>query len=283
MDTIREQINHPDHYGGKDNPYEAIKIIEALGLGFCLGNTLKYIARAGKKEDRLRDLKKAMWYLNREISNIESKDFPDIEDGEREIEYMDVSVPSPFLKWPNYMSMEKGDMIDNTKLTSKLGFRPKRGMTIQAAHWVFPLTLMRKAKYISDDSEDIMDVWEATNKGQKYFISSLMDVFELTNKDALHHPINAYEITERDAIQLQWPKLAVFKKGTKVDGVELQTDEFVRLRVGMIIDFNWRKRKLTLIGLSQIREGDTEREWMAEDEDGRWLMSSSFSLTSCSV
>lgn len=64
-----ETIHHPQHYGGGDNPYEAIKVIEAWGLGFHLGNTVKYIARAGKKGNRLEDLKKAAWYLNREIEN----------------------------------------------------------------------------------------------------------------------------------------------------------------------------------------------------------------------
>lgn len=62
-----DSVNHPAHYGGGDNPYEAIKVIEAWGLGFCLGNAVKYIARAGKKGDALEDLKKARWYLDREI------------------------------------------------------------------------------------------------------------------------------------------------------------------------------------------------------------------------
>ena len=62
-----ESVNHPAHYGGADNPYEAIKVIEAWGLGFCLGNTVKYISRAGKKGDAVEDLKKAAWYLSREI------------------------------------------------------------------------------------------------------------------------------------------------------------------------------------------------------------------------
>lgn len=64
---ISDQVNHPAHYGGEDNPYEAIKVIEAWGLGFCLGNTVKYISRAGKKGSALEDLKKAAWYLNHEI------------------------------------------------------------------------------------------------------------------------------------------------------------------------------------------------------------------------
>ena len=66
-------INHPLHYGGEDNPYEAIKVIDAWGLGFCLGNTVKYISRAGMKdpEKELEDLKKALWYLDHHIKNLE--------------------------------------------------------------------------------------------------------------------------------------------------------------------------------------------------------------------
>ncbi len=68
-----EQINHPQHYGGADNPYEAIKVIEAWELDFTLGNTVKYISRAGKKnpQKELEDLKKAAWYLNRKIEQME--------------------------------------------------------------------------------------------------------------------------------------------------------------------------------------------------------------------
>lgn len=64
----REAINRPAHYGG-DTTYEAIKVIEAWGLGFCLGNCVKYISRAGKKDPAatVEDLRKAAWYLNREI------------------------------------------------------------------------------------------------------------------------------------------------------------------------------------------------------------------------
>lgn len=67
-----EKIDHPAHYGGKDDPYEAIKVIEAWGATFCGGNALKYICRAGKKPgvDALEDLKKAKWYLARAVSNI---------------------------------------------------------------------------------------------------------------------------------------------------------------------------------------------------------------------
>lgn len=61
------QVCHPSYYGGEDNPYEAIKVIEAWNLGFNLGNTLKYISRAGKKDNAVEDLEKARWYLDREI------------------------------------------------------------------------------------------------------------------------------------------------------------------------------------------------------------------------
>jgi hypothetical protein len=67
-----ETVDHPEHYGGKDNPYEAIKVIEAWMLGFNLGNCIKYIARSEWKGDELEDLKKARWYLDREISTLES-------------------------------------------------------------------------------------------------------------------------------------------------------------------------------------------------------------------
>lgn len=60
-------VDHPSHYGGADNAYEAIKVIEAWELGFHLGNTLKYIKRDGKG-DYIQDLEKARWYLDRKIS-----------------------------------------------------------------------------------------------------------------------------------------------------------------------------------------------------------------------
>ena len=60
-------IDHPSHYGGEGNVYEAIKVIEAHSLDFCLGNVIKYILRASKKGAEQEDLEKAAWYLNRHI------------------------------------------------------------------------------------------------------------------------------------------------------------------------------------------------------------------------
>ena len=66
--VMESEVCHPAYYGGKDNVYEAIKVIEAWGLGFNLGSVLKYIARAGKKtESPLKDLEKALFYVKREI------------------------------------------------------------------------------------------------------------------------------------------------------------------------------------------------------------------------
>ena len=69
---MSEKVNHPDHYGGENNTYEAIKVIEAWDLNFHLGNVVKYISRAGKKsENSIEDLKKAEWYLSRYVQFIQ--------------------------------------------------------------------------------------------------------------------------------------------------------------------------------------------------------------------
>lgn len=62
-----ELVNHPDHYQG--NKFEVIDIIEDYELNFTLGSAVKYILRAGKKDDKNIDLKKAIWMLEREIEN----------------------------------------------------------------------------------------------------------------------------------------------------------------------------------------------------------------------
>lgn len=70
---LGDAVDHPSHYGGESNPYEAIKVIEAWGLGFCLGNAIKYVSRAGRKDParKIEDLQKASWYLKREIERLE--------------------------------------------------------------------------------------------------------------------------------------------------------------------------------------------------------------------
>ena len=68
-----DPVNRPSHY--TDSNIEVIDYIEDKKLGFCLGNAIKYISRAGKKKDNgrdmidkeIEDLKKAIWYINRKI------------------------------------------------------------------------------------------------------------------------------------------------------------------------------------------------------------------------
>ena len=71
----KEMVNGPQHYGGVDNPYEVIKVCEAWGLDkdAYLFNVVKYVARAGKKDPKkeLEDLKKAIFYLNRKVENLQ--------------------------------------------------------------------------------------------------------------------------------------------------------------------------------------------------------------------
>lgn len=71
----KEAVNHPDHYGGADNPYEVIKVLQAWGLDkdAHLWNSVKYIARAGKKDPTktVEDLRKARFYLDYAIKLLE--------------------------------------------------------------------------------------------------------------------------------------------------------------------------------------------------------------------
>ena len=69
-------VNHPSHYHA-DSGIEVIDAIEAWGLNFSLGNAVKYIARAGHKENAVEDLEKAAWYIDREIDRLNSKSMLD--------------------------------------------------------------------------------------------------------------------------------------------------------------------------------------------------------------
>lgn len=74
MDGIKDMsdmVNHPPYYKGK-NGMEAIDVIEAFNLNFNLGCAVKYLLRCGKKLDALEDLRKSIWYIQREIKNLEA-------------------------------------------------------------------------------------------------------------------------------------------------------------------------------------------------------------------
>ena len=68
-------MHHPSHYGG-DVQHETVKCLNAWGLesDALLWNAAKYISRAGKKNDLLEDLKKARWYIDRRITELENAD-----------------------------------------------------------------------------------------------------------------------------------------------------------------------------------------------------------------
>lgn len=70
---LYEEVDHPKHYGGKDDPYEHIKVCEAKGWGYHIGNATKYLWRMGQKPgtSEIKDLKKAIWLLNRLLEKLE--------------------------------------------------------------------------------------------------------------------------------------------------------------------------------------------------------------------
>lgn len=69
MIAVHDPVNHPAHYTWLPNGLEVIDVTE--NFNFCLGNALKYVMRAGRKGDALEDLRKARWYIDREIQRLE--------------------------------------------------------------------------------------------------------------------------------------------------------------------------------------------------------------------
>jgi hypothetical protein len=68
---MSDAVDHPQHYTSHPSGVEVIEITEHMN--FCLGNAIKYILRAPYKGKEVEDLKKAVWYLNRELTRLESK------------------------------------------------------------------------------------------------------------------------------------------------------------------------------------------------------------------
>lgn len=77
LDEIKKNVDHPSHYGGADNPYEAIKVLREwqLDKDAYLWNVGKYLSRAGHKDgnSQLQDLTKARWYLDYKIRLLEEQ------------------------------------------------------------------------------------------------------------------------------------------------------------------------------------------------------------------
>ena len=68
---MTDKVNHPAHYN--QGKIEVIDAIEDWKLGFHEGNVVKYVARSASAENRLQDLKKAKWYIDRLIKNLEGE------------------------------------------------------------------------------------------------------------------------------------------------------------------------------------------------------------------
>ena len=70
---MSDAVNHPSHY--TDGNIEVIEYIEDKKLDYCLGNAVKYSSRAGKKDKakEIEDLRKADWYINRRIQELETR------------------------------------------------------------------------------------------------------------------------------------------------------------------------------------------------------------------
>jgi hypothetical protein len=67
---MTDMVNHPPHYISHPSGIETIQITEHMN--FCLGNAIKYILRADLKGNKLQDLEKASWYINREIERVKN-------------------------------------------------------------------------------------------------------------------------------------------------------------------------------------------------------------------
>jgi len=65
---MNDNVNHPKHYTEHPSGIECIEITEHMN--FCVGNAIKYLWRAGLKGEQVEDLRKARWYIDREISRI---------------------------------------------------------------------------------------------------------------------------------------------------------------------------------------------------------------------
>ena len=65
---MNDPVNHPKHYTAHPSGGECIEVTEHMN--FCVGNAIKYLWRAGLKGEQVEDLRKARWYIDREIARI---------------------------------------------------------------------------------------------------------------------------------------------------------------------------------------------------------------------
>lgn len=94
---MTDAVDHPPHYRGA-NGVEAIDVVEGFELNFRLGNSVTYILRADRKGEPLKDLKKARWYLDREIGKREA---PQAGELKELAEYGLCYLATPYSKYPD--------------------------------------------------------------------------------------------------------------------------------------------------------------------------------------
>lgn len=95
---MSDVVNHPPHYKS-GNGLEAIDVIEGFGLGFHLGNVVKYVLRAGRKDEERQDLRKARWYLDRRITTTMQPHSP------TPLGYRLCYLATPYTKYPDGLQL----------------------------------------------------------------------------------------------------------------------------------------------------------------------------------
>jgi hypothetical protein len=118
MNVKHDSIDHPAHY--TFSAIEPIDVIEAWQLGFHLGNVLKYLARAGRKGSRIDDLKKARWYLDREIKRLEQ------DEADEDLEPGKAVCPECNGVGTSRLSNRPDDLRTSPNLSHLPGDRPRR-------------------------------------------------------------------------------------------------------------------------------------------------------------
>ena len=98
----KNKVKHPSHYA-EGRKYEPVDVIRDWELNFNLGNAVKYISRAGRKEDAVLDLEKAIQYIQFEIDAIKAENTPHSEDKLDAMRYA-VDVSGGTLEVPEGMS-----------------------------------------------------------------------------------------------------------------------------------------------------------------------------------
>lgn len=116
-----DSIHRPAHYA-EGRIYEPIAVIEDWDLNYRLGNTVKYISRAGRKQNALEDLKKARWYLDREIDQLELNQEPPT-DYEQVLTFYGQTQDEP-IAWPEPDGSGFDTLIDPDNLWGAAQYVP---------------------------------------------------------------------------------------------------------------------------------------------------------------